>query len=108
MCFLNPPLEPEQYRPPPAPTSERHQASPETRGDQHHAPFARRGQTARIQNTDIEAFEEKSRLSVIEETVTIGELVRALNAMGTTPTDLISIIQAIKASGAMAADVEMM
>lgn len=72
------------------------------------APFARRGRTARIQNTDIEAFEEKSRLSVIEETVTIGELVRALNAMGTTPTDLISIIQAIKASGAMAADVEMM
>ena len=38
----------------------------------------------------------------------IGELVRALNAMGTTPTDLISIIQAIKASGALAADVEMM
>ena len=45
---------------------------------------------------------------MIENTVTIGELVRALNAMGTTPTDLISIIQAIKASGALAADVEMM
>jgi len=71
------------------------------------APFGA-GQTARVQNTDVEAFEEKSNLSVIEETVTIGELVRALNAMGTTPTDLISIIQAIKASGALAADVEMM
>ena len=66
------------------------------------------GETARVQNTEIEAFEEKSRLSVIENTVTIGDLVRALNAMGTTPTDLISIIQAIKASGAMSAEVEMM
>ena len=70
-------------------------------------PFSQ-GETARVQNTDIEAFEEESRLSVIEDTVSIGELVRALNAMGTTPTDLISIIQAIKASGALAADVEMM
>ena len=71
------------------------------------APFGG-GQTTRLQNTEIEAFEEQANLSVIEDTVTIGELVRALNAMGTTPTDLISIIQAIKASGALAADVEMM
>lgn len=71
------------------------------------APFGR-GQTTRLQNTEIEAFEEQAQLSIIEQTVTIGELVRALNAMGTTPTDLISIIQAIKASGALAAEVEMM
>ena len=70
-------------------------------------PFGR-GQTARLRNTDIEAFEEETKLSIIEDTVSIGELVRALNAMGTTPTDLISIIQAIKASGALAAEVEMM
>jgi flagellar P-ring protein precursor FlgI len=66
------------------------------------------GRTARVQNTEIDAFEEGSPLSVIEETVTIGDLVRALNSMGTTPTDLISIIQAIKASGALSAEVEMM
>ncbi len=66
------------------------------------------GETARLQNTEIEAFEARSRLSVIEDTVTLGDLVRALNAMGTTPTDLISIIQAIKSSGALSADVEMM
>ncbi len=70
-------------------------------------PFSE-GETARLQNTEIEAFEEGANLTVIEGTVTIGELVSALNAMGTTPTDLISIIQAIKASGAMSADVEMM
>lgn len=70
-------------------------------------PFSE-GETARIQNTDIETSQDESQLIVIEETVTIGDLVRALNAMGTTPTDLISIIQAIKASGALSADVEMM
>jgi len=66
------------------------------------------GQTARIQNTDLETNQDESNLTVIEETVTIGDLVRALNAMGTTPTDLVSIIQAIKASGALSADVELM
>ncbi len=70
-------------------------------------PFSR-GRTARLENSEIDAFQEPSRLSVIEETVTIGDLVRALNAMGTTPTDLISIIQAIKTAGALSADVEMM
>ena len=71
------------------------------------APFSE-GRTTRIQNTDLETSQDESQLSVIEQTVTIGELVRALNAMGTTPTDLISILQAIKASGALSADVEMM
>ncbi|MFK7898687.1 MAG: flagellar basal body P-ring protein FlgI [Myxococcota bacterium] len=71
------------------------------------APFSQ-GETVPLTNTEVEAFEEASPLSVIEDTVTIGDLVRALNAMGTTPRDLISIIQAIKASGALSADVEMM
>lgn len=71
------------------------------------APFSE-GETTRLQNTDIETSQDESKLSVIEQTVTIGDLVRALNAMGTTPTDLISILQAIKASGALSAEVEMM
>jgi flagellar P-ring protein precursor FlgI len=71
------------------------------------APFSE-GETTPVQNTEIETIQDESNLTVIEETVTIGDLVRALNAMGTTPTDLISIIQAIKASGALTADVEMM
>ena len=71
------------------------------------APFSI-GETTPIQNTDLETNQDESNLSVIEQTVTIGDLVRALNAMGTTPTDLISIIQAIKASGALSAEVEMM
>lgn len=70
-------------------------------------PFSE-GETTPIQNTDIETSQDESNLTVIEQTVTIGDLVRALNAMGTTPTDLISILQAIKASGALTAEVEMM
>jgi len=40
--------------------------------------------------------------------VTIAELVQGLNAMGVTPRDLIAILQAIKASGALSAQLEMM
>ncbi len=71
------------------------------------APFSE-GETTPIENFDLGTDQDESNLTVIEQTVTIGDLVRALNAMGTTPTDLISIIQAIKASGALSAEVEMM
>lgn len=71
------------------------------------APFAE-GRTTPVQNSVISTSQDESQLTVIEETVTIGDLVRALNAMGTTPTDLVSIIQAIKAAGALSADVETM
>ena len=37
---------------------------------------------------------------------TLGEIVRALNALGVTPRDLISILQALKTAGALRADVE--
>ncbi|MBK7947271.1 MAG: flagellar basal body P-ring protein FlgI [Deltaproteobacteria bacterium] len=71
------------------------------------APFSD-GETTPVQNSAISTTQDESQLTVIEETVTIGDLVRALNAMGTTPTDLVSIIQAIKAAGALSADVETM
>jgi flagellar P-ring protein precursor FlgI len=45
---------------------------------------------------------------VIDGPVTIGELVRGLNAMGVTPRDLIAILQAVKTAGALSADLEMM
>jgi flagellar P-ring protein precursor FlgI len=40
--------------------------------------------------------------------VTIDELVSGLNDMGVTPRDLISILQAIKAAGAMSAELEIL
>ncbi len=39
---------------------------------------------------------------------TIGELIQGLNAIGVTPRDLISILQAIKAAGALHADLEIL
>jgi len=50
--------------------------------------------------------EEKSRLFLIKEGVNIGEVVRALNAIGVSPRDLISIFQAIRAAGALQATLE--
>jgi flagellar P-ring protein precursor FlgI len=50
--------------------------------------------------------EGRAPLQVLEAGVSIGQVVRALNALGVTPRDLISILQALKASGALQADLE--
>ncbi len=70
-------------------------------------PFSE-GTTTPVVNDAITAVEEEARLTVLPEAVTIDELVRGLNAMGVSPRDLISILQAIKAAGALAADLEVM
>lgn len=69
--------------------------------------FSEGGQTARIRNESVEAVEDPSRLVVLPGSVTIETLVLGLNAMGVTPRDLISILQAIKAAGALSADLEL-
>ena len=66
------------------------------------------GETVVVENEFPVAVEEAANLSVVEGPVTIAELVRGLNAMGVTPRDLIAILQAIKASGALAADLELL
>jgi flagellar P-ring protein precursor FlgI len=57
-----------------------------------------------LKETSIEIKEDESKVILVPEAATIGELVRALNAIGVTPRDLISIFQSIKASGALQAD----
>ncbi len=69
------------------------------------APFGQ-GQTVVTPGTEVKAKEEKARLMVIQPGPTIGELVRALNAVGVTPRDLIAILQSIKAAGALEAELE--
>jgi flagellar P-ring protein precursor FlgI len=64
------------------------------------------GQTVVVPDTQITVEEEQRRLFVIEGGATIGELARALNAIGVTPRDLIAIFQAIKAAGALHAALE--
>jgi flagellar P-ring protein FlgI len=64
------------------------------------------GETVATPKTDIQVKEEAKKLMVIEPGSTIGELVHALNAIGVTPRDLISIFQSIKAAGALQAELE--
>jgi flagellar P-ring protein precursor FlgI len=71
------------------------------------APFSD-GVTVGVTNDSVSAEEEAARLSIVEGAVTIEDLVRGLNAMGVTPRDLIAILQAIKASGALSAELELM
>lgn len=72
------------------------------------SPRSFTGETVVVTNQDVEAIEEAGSLSLLGGTVTISELVRGLNAMGVTPRDLIAILQAIKASGAMSAELELL
>lgn len=71
------------------------------------APFSD-GETVPVRNETIQTVEEDSGLSVVGGPVTIAELVRGLNAMGVTPRDLIAILQAIDAAGALSAQLEIL
>jgi len=66
-------------------------------------PLAK-GDTKEVPRTEIKVQEEQKRLSVLPEGNTIGDVVRGLNLLGVTPRDLISILQAIKAAGALQAE----
>jgi flagellar P-ring protein precursor FlgI len=72
-------------------------------------PFAQVGETVEVPRTNVDAEEEiKVQLGVLRSGVNLQELVSGLNALGVTPRDLISILQAIKAAGALQADIEVM
>jgi flagellar P-ring protein precursor FlgI len=66
------------------------------------------GKTTVVPKTDVTVKEEKRALSVMEESASIGDLVQALNALGVTSRDLIAILQAIKQSGALQAELEIL
>jgi len=71
------------------------------------APFSR-GRTRVVPRTRIGVQEEGTKLGVVAEGISLRELVDGLNALGVGPRDLISILQAIKASGAIQAEIEVM
>ncbi len=68
-------------------------------------PFSE-GRTVVTNDTQINITEEGNKLILMPKGTSLGELVRALNAIGVTPRDLISVFQAIKAAGALEADLE--
>ena len=64
------------------------------------------GQTVVTPDVQTEVKEQESRLVVVDETVTLGEVVQALNAVGVTPRDLVSILSALRSAGALQANLE--
>jgi len=66
------------------------------------------GQTVVTPKSEVGVTEEKKGLLVVPRGVTIQDVVRGLNAMGVSPRDLITILQAIKAAGALQADLKIM
>jgi flagellar P-ring protein precursor FlgI len=69
-------------------------------------PLAPGGQTVAVPQTQVRVGEQKSKLALVKSGVSIGDVVKALNALGATPRDLIVILQAIKAAGALQAQLE--
>jgi flagellar P-ring protein precursor FlgI len=68
-------------------------------------PFAR-GQTVATPDTQVKIEEEKGKWMVMQEGISLKELVAALNASGASTRDVITILQTIKAAGALHAELE--
>ena len=64
------------------------------------------GQTKTVPDTKIDAKEERARSIALKDGATVEDLVRALTAIGSTPRDIIAILQNLKAAGAFDADLE--
>lgn len=64
------------------------------------------GETAVVPNQTVEVGEQLAESITIPEGATIEEIIRGLNAIGATPRDVLAIIQAIKAAGALQSEVE--
>jgi flagellar P-ring protein precursor FlgI len=64
------------------------------------------GQTVITRNTQIGLLSEKGSVKHIRTSANLADVVKALNALGATPQDLLSILQSLKSVGALRADLE--
>lgn len=71
------------------------------------APFSG-GETVVLPRTDVTVEEDTMQLGVLENSVSLSDLVDGLNALGVSPRDMITILQAIKAAGALQAEIEVL
>jgi flagellar P-ring protein precursor FlgI len=71
------------------------------------SPLSQGGSTATVARTSIDVNEgQDKRMTVLQSGVSLHELVQSLNALGVGPRDMITILQSIKAAGALQADLE--
>lgn len=72
-------------------------------------PFSENGETVVVPRSDIEVNQSAdAKLAILESGVTLQDLVTGLNKLGVGPRDIITILQAIKAAGALQAEIETM
>lgn len=69
-------------------------------------PLSTGGQTVTSEKADIRISQDKGALMQLSTAPKLSEVVRVLNSLGATPQDLLAILQAIKAAGALNADLE--
>jgi flagellar P-ring protein precursor FlgI len=64
------------------------------------------GSTQMVPQTSVAAKEEKARNVVLKDGATVEELVRALTSIGSTPRDIIAILQSLRSAGALESELE--
>jgi flagellar P-ring protein precursor FlgI len=69
-------------------------------------PFSRRGETVVTPESEVQVQEGNNPIFLVNSGISIAAVVKALNALGVSPRDLISIFQALKAAGALQAELE--
>lgn len=69
------------------------------------APLSQ-GNTTVVPQTGVAAKQDKARSVALRDGATVDDLVRALMAIGSTPRDIIAILQNLRAAGALEADLE--
>jgi flagellar P-ring protein precursor FlgI len=79
--------------------------SRENQVSQPDTPFTQ-GRTVVTENTQIEMRSEAGSLQRVRTSANLADVVKALNALGATPQDLLSILQNLKSAGALRADLE--
>jgi len=67
-------------------------------------PFADQGQTVELQNADVAIEEPANKMFLFQPGVDLREIVDAVNETGATPSSLIAILEALKSSGSLRAE----
>lgn len=67
-------------------------------------PFSNKAETIVVPQEQVDVTEGRSQLLMLEQGTTLEAVVRGLNALGASPRDIIAIMQALKAAGALRAE----
>lgn len=71
-------------------------------------PFSKTGETKVVPETNVQAQENAAQVVHLKEGATVDELIRGLQTIGASARDIVAILQAIKAAGALNADLEVL